>query len=72
MAVHPSNKGLSGERTLLLLGSAGETSEWTASFWLWVFFILPPGTSDPLFPDSDLGEIHLRESALSCLRGLGP
>lgn len=72
MAVHPSNEGLSGERTLLLQGSAGETSEWAASSCLWVFFILPPGTSDPLFPASDLGEIHLRESALSCLHGLGP
>lgn len=38
----------------------------------WVFFILPPETSDPPFPASYLGEIHPRGSALSYLHALGP
>lgn len=41
------------------LGNAGETSQRTTSFLLWIFFsILPPRVSGPLSPASDLGEIH--------------
>lgn len=68
-----SRKGLLGERVFVLSGKC-RRDKWANRICLALGFLYltSPGTSDPLFTASDLGEIHSRESALSCLRALGP
>lgn len=69
----PSRKGLLGERVLVLSGKCRRDKQvnHTCSA-LGFLYLTSPGTSDPLFPASDLGEIHSRGSAFSCLHVFGP
>ena len=69
----PSRKWPLGERVLVLSGKC-RRDKWVHHICLALGFLYltSPGTSDPLFPASYLGEIHSMESALSCLHALGP